>query len=260
MSQSEIITLFLALSLCSLGVFLGTIGNKIVTVKYTTNWKWSFYIFSGLSIIGSIIFSCMFFLEIVFINFFISGVLLISGMGLFVFTYKYLDRRYIYKTTELDPIINKFTEESDKNEIKLFGGDLNFFGNAPSDLDKNSQYNFLKASNFKRTLILCEEPRDSLTKIRYGKLLHELKGVELRFYNPDTADLRIRGRMKETQGVVKLLIYSKVTNTSKYQTIETDTANSDGALYKNIWNLIWSLANKIDTSQQTEYIRLFKCE
>jgi hypothetical protein len=84
-----------------------------------------------------------------------------------------------------------------------------------------------------------------------------LKGVELKFYNPEIADLRVRGRMKEVQGVMKLLMYTKVEQ-GKYETIETDVACTKGALYKNIWNLIWSLANELNSTQKDEYVNLYK--
>ena len=191
-----------------------------------------------------------------FEDFFGLSLLLISSICLFIFTKKFLDKKSIYRTSELDPIINNFTDLSDHNEMKLFGGDLNFFGNVPSEMDQNDQYNHLKSLCFRKLLILCEEPANNLTKIRYGKILQEMNGVELRFYNPDEADLQIRGRLKTLQGAERLLIYSKV-DSGLYQTIETDTANSNGALYSNIWRLIWLLAKKPTTKQIEEFLRLF---
>ena len=82
-----------------------------------------------------------------------------------------------------------------------------------------------------------------------------MKNVELRFYNPNEADLRIRGRLKTFQGVEKLLIYSKI-EPKKYHAIETDTANSNGALYNNIWKLAWSLASRLNSKEKSELINL----
>jgi hypothetical protein len=77
--------------------------------------------------------------------------------------------------------------------------------------------------------------------LRYGKIITEIHNVELRYYQPEKADLRVRGRIIEVNGVNKLLMYTK-NKPGSYQAIETDTANSSGALYGNIWDLIWSLA------------------
>ncbi len=62
--------------------------------------------------------------------------------------------------------------------------------------------------------------------------------------------------MKTISGVEKLLIYSKI-KSGKYLAIETDTANSNGALYNNIWKLIWSLATRLSSQQKTEYKDLY---
>ena len=133
--------------------------------------------------------------NLTFGDYFGLTLLFISGVCLFIFTKKFLDRRFIYRTNELDPIINDFTLNSDHNEIKLFGGDLNFFGNGPSEMDKNSLYNHLRSLAFKKVSILCEIPSDTPTKIRYGKILQEMHGIELRFYNPE--------RQSSHQGEIK---------------------------------------------------------
>jgi hypothetical protein len=87
-----------------------------------------------------------------------------------------------------------------------------------------------------------KKKNDPSTLIRYGKILHELKNVELRFYKPEEADLQIRGRIKKVNGVEKLLMYTKIRD-EKYQALETDTANIGGALYSKIWNLVWNTAS-----------------
>ena len=255
MESSEFTSVILSFGAVSLGAFLGALGNKLVTHNSQTNWKWGFYLLSIISFLIGIIYPIIIH-KLVFNDYFGIFILLISSISLFVFTKKFLDRKFIYASSELDPIINNFTSNADHNEIKLFGGDLNFFGNGSSEMDRNSQYNHLKSLSFKKVAILCEFPSDIPTKIRYGKILNEAHGVELRFYNPEEADLRIRGRLKTIQGVEKLLIYTKI-DSGKYQTIETDTANSNGALYNNIWKLIWSLATKLDEGQRNEYINLY---
>lgn len=80
--------------------------------------------------------------------------------------------------------------------------------------------------------------------------------TDLRFYKPDRADLKVRGRIIQLQGVDKLLMYSRI-ESGIYQAIETDTSNSNGALYNNIWQLIWSLADKPTQAQLDLYKGLF---
>jgi hypothetical protein len=251
MTECETTAIFLSIALCSLGVFLGVVGNKLVSTKNNSKWKFGFYIFGGLSIISAIIYYFNPPSQLNFLYYFILAILFISGICLLIFTRKIIDRKYIYKSSELSPIINTFSKVAD-NEIKLFGGDFSFLGQSSTEIDQHQQYSFLKKCNFRSILILCEEPKNINTKMRYGKLITELKGVQLRFYNPEAADLQIRGRMKKVQGVAKLLIFSKE-DSGKYKTIETDTANSFGALYDNIWNLVWSLAKQPNNVQIEEY-------
>lgn len=116
----------------------------------------------------------------------------------------------------------------------------------------------MKNRPFNKIKILCEQPQNIATKIRYGKLLSDLNGVDIKFYNPETADLKIRGRMKRIEGVTKLLIYSKTDDIGVYEAIETDTANRSGAMYSNIWNLVWSLADPISQEEKDECLLLYK--
>ncbi len=256
MLQEVNVTLFAI----SFGALLGAIGNKLIMEYQKSNWKFGYYILSGISILLPI-------MEIVFnykslntfnFRFYIFVFLVfIIGIFLLIFTIRFLDNKSIFSTLELDIPINEFTKSADKTEIKLFGGDLSFLGNSPTEIDGNKQYLVLKQQNFFRISILCEVPQDTITMIRYGKILHELRAVQLRFYNPDEADLRIRGRMIKIDGADKLLIYKKI-KSNCYETIKTDTGNSNGALYSNIWNLIWSLAKPISSKESTEFIELFR--
>jgi hypothetical protein len=255
MNSAEITQLFIGLATVSLGAFLGAVGNRLVSINAQTNWKLAFYTLGVITILATILYFTLYF-NSKFIDYLTVMMLLFSGILLLIFTYLVLDKKFVYKTSELDPIINDFTSLADKTEIRLFGGDLNFFGNALIDMDQNKQYNHLKSLGFKKISVLYEEPRNSVTQIRYGKILYEMNSVEMKFYNPDEADLLIRGRMKTLNGVEKLMIYSKI-ESGKYQTIVTDTANSNGALYNNIWRLVWSLANKISNQQKSEYTKLY---
>ncbi|MDD3740589.1 MAG: hypothetical protein PHH30_05045 [Bacteroidales bacterium] len=166
-------------------------------------------------------------------------------------------KRY-YSPRSLNKIINKATEVADRKEIKLLAGDLSFFGLNPLEIEKNSQYICLKKKSFQKILILCETPKHNTTKICYGKILNDFnEQVELKFYEPDIADLQIRGRLYINSRVKKLLIFTKK-DKAKYKAIVTDTASESGALYDNIWNLIWSLAKSPTEEQKEEYITLFE--
>ena len=257
MTYNDLLPFFLALTGVSFGAFFGAAGNKLVNVNYKTNLKWAFYSLGIISAIIGVVFLFLFFKELAYIGYLIVILLVVSGISIIHFTHKHLDKKYIYRTSELTPIINEFTSDADHNEIKLFGGDLSFLGDATSSMNQNLQYTFLRNNGFRKVLILCEEPGNIATKMRYGKLINELQGVELKFYKPEDADLQIRGRLKTVSGVEKLLIYSKK-ESGKYQAIETDTANSNGALYSNIWNLVWSLAKDPTQQEIKEYLKTYK--
>ena len=91
----------------------------------------------------------------------------------------------------------------------MFGRDLNFLGNNPQEMIGNAQYNHLLTMGFNRVLILCEAPKNNIQKIRYGKILHDFKGAELKFYYPDKADLKVRGRIIKVSNVNRLLYVYK---------------------------------------------------
>jgi hypothetical protein len=242
------------------GAFLGVIGNKLIVVKENTNWKWAYYIFGALVLLFGIveIFREWSLIKQGDLLVILIIVLSIAACILILFaTKKLLDVKNIYSIPELDPVINKFTRLGDRNEIKLFGGDLNFLGNSGAEIDNNKQYSELRARQFARVLILCEEPKSADTRLRYGKLFTDIANVELRFYKPDKADLRVRGRLIKVNGVDKLLMYTKV-RPGFYQAIETDTANSNGALYNNIWELVWSMAEVPTPAQCEQFIKMYK--
>lgn len=257
MMYSELVTIMLAYAGITCGAFFGAVGNKLVTVNYKTSLKYAFYVLGILSIISGLCIPIFHWNEIELVGYIITFILIIMGIIILFFTFKHLDKKHIYRTSELAPIINDFTSNADHNEIKLFGGDLSFFGESITEINKNLQYIFLRDKNFRKILILCEEPTNNSTRIRYGKILEELSGSELKFYEPEDADLSIRGRLKTVSGVTKLLIYSKITS-GKYQAIETDTANSNGALYSNIWDLVWTMARPAEDDEIKSYINTYK--
>jgi hypothetical protein len=111
--------------------------------------------------------------------------------------------------------------------------------------------------DFRRLLILCAIPHNNIQKIRYGKILYDFKGAELKFYQPNEADLKLRGRIIIVGKISKLLMYSKV-KSQVYQAIQTDVGDSSGALYNGIWELVWSLARPASKDEVDEYIKLFR--
>jgi hypothetical protein len=254
--MDNLLKIILIFGSVSLGALLGVLRSKIFASKENNKLHYFFYGFSIVSVL-----TCLF-LSIKYsnkIDSFSIGVLIatfVLSILLWLATNKFLFFKNIYKSTELDTPVNKFTSNADKNDIKLFGGDLNFFGNSPSEIDNNSQYTHLKSLAFKKVSILCEAPHNQIQKIRYGKILHEIPYVELRFYEPETADLKVRGRIIQVQGVTKLLMYTKI-KSGIYQSLETDTANSNGVLYNNIWELAWGLAQRPIQSDLDSYIDVY---
>ncbi|HMJ47815.1 MAG TPA: hypothetical protein VK498_10815, partial [Ferruginibacter sp.] len=220
-----------------------------------------FYIFSILVFTGSLltliinwksIFKPDWFSIIIYLMALIGSVLLLWV------TNKYLVKKDRYLTEELAPKMNEFTGNADKAQIKLICGDMDFFGSSISDIDRNVQYSYLKQQQFHNILILCRQPNNGEQRVRYGKILAELGNVEIRYYRPSPqADLSIRGRIARINGADKLIIYKKLGG-GYYQTIETDTGDSGGALYNNIWGLVWDLADRISNNDRTALINSYQ--
>ncbi len=259
MEFNHVTTILLAGASIILGALFGALRSKIFSAKTKSKLHYPFYL------LATIIFSISILSVIVkWKDFFMPNwygiivviIAFVSSISLFLLTKKHLVVKDIFNTSELDPIINKFTNSADKDEIKLFGGDLNFLGNSPSDIDLHPQYITLRSLRFKNIHILCEKPSDNSIKIRYGKILHDMPQAQIRYYDPDKADLKVRGRIIKINGSIKLLMYNKI-QSKIYQAIETDTANSNGALYNNIWDLVWSLAKAPDAKDKQQYIDLF---
>jgi hypothetical protein len=261
MSFDNFIKILLAASSISIGAILGILRSKIFASKNANTLYYVFYGFAVLVFLAAVL-SIFTFSKYIFVTpdkFGISVLVIaaLSSVGLFIYSNKFLVFKNVYKASKLDPIVNKFTSDADKDEIKLFGGDLNFFGNDPSAIDKHPQYTHLKSIGFKKISILCETPITPTQIIRYGKILYEMPETELRFYRPEKADLKVRGRIIKVNGVNKLLMYTKV-KSGVYQTLATDTANTSGALYNNIWELAWSMAIQPDPAQNQSYINAFR--
>jgi uncharacterized membrane protein YeaQ/YmgE (transglycosylase-associated protein family) len=219
--MENIIKIYLSAASITIGAILGILRSKIFASKHATKLHWFFYVLSLVvgvgSLVGSIIWGTAIFTEANYFASFVLVIAFIASIILFIITKKFLLVKDTFSTPELDPIVNTFTSNADSSDIKLFGGDLNFFGENPSQIDRNKQYTHLRSLGFRRVLILCETPANSTQKIRYGKILSELQGSELRFYNPESADLKVRGRIIRVNGVSKLLMYTKINRVSTRQ-------------------------------------------
>ena len=114
----------LALAGATLGALFGAIGLKLVLETSKSNWKWFFYFLAGISILSALVEVIIEFSELSVVGWIIVTVLFFLGLSLVYFTKKYLDKKNIYTTDELNPIINDFTMTADVTEIRRLGGDL----------------------------------------------------------------------------------------------------------------------------------------
>lgn len=257
MSQEQLLNLFLSLFGLTAGAFLGLVISISLIAK-TKGWLpcllYGFSVVVFLAAIATLSFRW----SDIKINCLLLAVVLVSGLsaiGLILITKYYLDKKESFTTKELNPIVNKFTQDADNTEIKLFGGDLSFLGSTAAEMDGNVQYSDLKLKRFKSILILCESPSKQITKARYGKILLDMPGSEFRYYNPKEADLQLRGRIIRVNRATRLLMYVKV-KSGVYKTVNTDTASDEGTLYDGIWTLTWSLAVRPTQEEIAEYKRL----
>lgn len=266
MSLDNVTKILLAGASLCLGAYLTALRAKINSTKLKNKMHYAFYAITVVFFLGALatlffswenlfyekgIFKPNWFAIIVIIMCIVATILL------FHFTFKNLAGKYQYKTSELDPIVNKFTENADKKNIKLLAGDINFFGNYPKEMEEHSQYKCLRKEGFRQIQILCTEPKTNEEKIRYGKIISDFNTVELKYYFPPQADLLIRGRLKTLNNVIHLLIYNKI-RSGVYEALELDTANSSGVMYNYIWNLIWELAKSPTQEQLNEYVSLYR--
>ena len=58
----------------------------------------------------------------------VASIAVVSSIGLIVITKKLLVGKHEHRSDELDPVVNKFTINADKQNIKLLAGDLDFWG------------------------------------------------------------------------------------------------------------------------------------
>jgi hypothetical protein len=260
MKLDDLLKVMLAGGSLAAGAALTALRAKLTSTKHKNWLHWIFYSVSGLIILATLGMLSVYWKEIEKppFNYFaivVAGIAIISSISLIVITKKLLVGKHHYKTSELDPVVNKFTKNADKGNIKLLAGDLDFWGSG-QQMDQNSQYVCLRQEAFREIQILCIRPLTNNSKMIYGKILSDFPQAELRYYQPTKADLNVRGRIKTLGNVTRLLIYRKVAS-RVYQAVELDTADSDGAHYSLLWNLIWEIAEELTPAEENEYKQLY---
>ena len=165
MTLDNLLKIFLAGASLCLGAYLAALRSKISSDKLKNRLHYGFYaiciiFFAGAALTIIFCWSNVFYKNGQFQpNLFAIIVLVFciaSTLILFFYTKKNLIGKYQYNLKELDPIVNNFTSNADKNNIKLLAGDVNFFGNSPQDMDNNSQYSCLKQERFRQIGLMYE--------------------------------------------------------------------------------------------------------
>lgn len=259
-SFDNFLKVLLAGSSLTAGAYLTALRAKLANTK-KKNWlHLSFYITATLLLFGALIFSLTHWDKIKEPNWFAIIVLIsaiVFSVALIWVTKKFLAGKYQYTISELNPVVNAFSSNADKHNIKLLAGNLDFFGKSVGEIDQHPQFLCLKAEGFQQIQILCTKPVSNEDKLRYGKIITDLPAIQLRYYKPVEADLKVRGRIKTLNNVTRLLIYTKV-SPGRYEALELNTAENDGALYTHLWNLIWELAESPTEDQLKEYRRFYR--
>lgn len=234
------------------GTFTGLLNN-VLTSK-AKKWEYVLYIL-GASLLLVAGYSLLIDIKM---NKYLSISAIIISIFYILFTYILLNYSSgSVRTKKLIPQVIEFTENARKDEIRLWGGDLSFFGNKVSDMDKNNQYIQLKSKSFDKILILCKKPNNIEIKKCYGKILLDFESsVEFKFYNDKSQDLHIRGRikMKFTPDIFVALVYEKIDN-DNYIIIEEDLSKySNGSqIYIKLWEMSWANAEKLSTVEKNDF-------
>lgn len=254
--EDNLIKLLLVGGSLTAGAFLAALRAKLASTKQKNLLHLSFYFVSGIVLVGVLIALYLLWIP----NWFAISVMVfatVSSLLLIWGTCKFLAGKHQFTSKELNPVVNAFSKNADKDNIKLLAGSLDFFGRSEVEIDRHPQYVCLKEESFRQIQILCKEPVSSEDKMRYGKIITDFPTVKIRYYKPLSADLKVRGRIKTLNNVTMLLIYSKVMP-ERYQALEFNTAETDGALYTHLWNLIWDLAEIPTQEQLNEYKNLYR--
>jgi hypothetical protein len=255
--MNTIDTIALSLWILLAGVVCGFLANILVSRgAYKSKWMWLFY---GLGVVS---------LGISLWDTFKNGNLYVTYTGIgvsvvfFPILYFMTHPRERFSTKQLNPKIIKFTSDADDELLRLFFGDINCFGELPGNIDLNPQYNQLKQLQFRKLQILCERPQRPEQKTRYGKVLTDFQGVQMKHYNGTTArDVGIRGRIKKfgQANVDKIQLYKVIReNGNKFwEAVEHDVNHSDCTLYVKLWELLWDNADPAAAADITEWKRLY---
>jgi hypothetical protein len=244
------------------GVFFGLLSN-ILTNK-STNFHWLSIGFYLLGVCIGVFCIYMIFsswkvpdtpnIKNGFIGIFISILYLVA-------VYFLLNQKEkLYTPFQLDPFIRKFTDNSKVDTLKMFAGDLNFLGDNPTEMDNNEQFKQLTKLGFNKVQILCKKPDlsspDSIK--RYGKVLSDIKNVELRFYTETVQDLKLRGRFaKYAPSVDAMSIYERI-NATHYRVIESNINNYDCGLFIRIFKMTWANAEIPNNTDISSWIAQYK--
>lgn len=249
-------SIFLSIATFAIGVFLGFLNNILVSKKkISKNWHWGIYVlYIGLIVFGII--ACI-------IGSSAWGIaLIIMGAIALWISYYMLNKLNdnLLEATKLVPQVIEFTEKAKLDEIRLLGGDLNFFGENPSDMDTNEQYIQLRNKNFDKISILCKKPQNKKNRVRYGKILSDFGDVvEFRYYTADAPDPQIRGRIKKklSPDIWVGLLYERV-NENQYRTFEEDISEDKGSLvHLKFWELLWRHSHKISKQDKEEILSAY---
>ncbi|WP_028523264.1 hypothetical protein [Runella limosa] len=241
-----------------IGVFFGLLANTL-TQRNQKFKKWTFLFY----LLGIVPVGCSIFFMKENLNnpdnskLWFGFIILIVCVLYQVFIYlilNYDDR--VYSPKELDLIIRKFTENSKIDTMRMFAGDLNFFGTDIKSIKNNAQFKQLYDLEFRRIQILCRRPKNEQEEIRYGMIVKEINNIELRFYNKNIEDLKVRGRItKHAPSVDAISIYERIA-AKKYRVIESDVNHFDCGLFIKIFKLVWHNA---DTPTPVELSKWAEC-
>lgn len=245
MTDENALKLLIAGASLTGGAFLTAARQRLASSKKKTWLHWIFHCISGIVIIGALLYTVRSFNSSSNPDWFAITIIILAvgfSIALSFATHKWLAGKRQFSTDELDPIVNKFSSDSDSDNIRLIAGNLDFF-ESKGKMELHPQYTRLRELQFQSIDILCKHPVSAEDERRYGKILTDFPRAIIKFYNPDAADVKIRGRITTLSGVPKLLIYNKIA-AGRYQLLELNTAENDGALYSRLWELLWATAGK----------------
>lgn len=245
MTDENALKLLIAGASLTGGAFLTAVRQRLSASKKKDWLHWIFHFVSGVVILGTIFYAVHSFNRSGSPDWFAIIIMILSvvfSVALSFATHKWLAGKRQFSTDELDPIVNKFSSDSDSDNIRLIAGNLDFF-ESKGKMELHPQYARLRELQFQSIDILCKHPISAEDERRYGKILIDFPRARFRFYNPEFADVKIRGRITTLSGVPKLLIYNKIA-AGRYQLLELNTAENDGALYSRLWELLWNTAKE----------------